>query len=393
LIIVENLPVPFDRRVWMEATTLRNAGYEVSIISPTGRGFEAKEEVLDGIRIYRHPLPAEGRSAKGFLREYASALRHEFRLARLVRKRHGIDAVHICNPPDLLFLVAGWLKLVHRARVLFDHHDINPELYLAKYGRQDTFYRLLRLAERATFGLADVVVSTNESYREIALKRGRCDPPDVFVVRSAPDLSKFQPVPPVPTYKKGRAFLVGYLGVMGDQEGIDYLLRAAADIVHVQGRQDVQFALVGGGPVFEDLVSLCGQLKLDDFVDFLGRVPDSTLIECISTCDVCVNPDPSTPFNNLSTMNKVMEYMAMSKPIVQFDLVEGRRSAGEASLYAKVDDERDLADKILFVLDNPDLRHEMGQIGRKRMEEQLEWRKQAPRLLEAYDRLFNDSKA
>ena len=379
--------MPFDRRVWMEATTLRDAGFEVFVICPKGRGFESEEEIVDGIRIFRHGLPAEGHSAAGYLTEYATALRHEFRLARQIRKRFGVDVVHICNPPDLLFLIAGWLKLFHRVRVVFDHHDINPELYLAKYGRQDLFYRLLKLAERATFATADVVISPNESYRKIALTRGHRKPEDVFIVRSAPNLSSFHPVPQNAAFKRGRNFLVGYVGVMGEQEGIDYLLRAIADIIHRHHRSDVQFALVGAGPAHDDLLALRSQLRLDDYVDFPGRVPDSMLMEYLSTCDVCVNPDPKTPFNDQSTMNKIMEYMAMGKPVVQFDLIEGRRSAGEASLYAEADDEQALASSIIQLLDDPEKRRSMGGIGRKRMEEELEWRWQAPKLLAAHDRL------
>jgi glycosyltransferase involved in cell wall biosynthesis len=380
--------VPFDRRVWMEATTLRDAGFEVSVICPKGRGSVSEEEIIDRIRIFRHGLPREGNSAAGYLAEYAAALRHEFRLARRVRKRFGVDVVHICNPPDLLFLIAGWLKLFHRAKVVFDHHDVSPELYLAKYGRQDILYRVLKLTERATFATADVVISTNESYREIALTRGHRKAKDVFVVRSGPDLSTFRPVPPNPALKKGRDFLVGYVGVMGEQDGIEHLLEAIADIVHHDHRSDVQFALVGAGTAYDDLLALRSRLLLDDYVDLPGRVPDSVLMEYLSTSDVCVNPDPKTPFNDLSTMNKIMEYMAMGKPVVQFDLIEGRRSAGEASLYAQPNDARDLARKILDLLDDPELRRRLGETGRKRMEDQFEWRKQAPHLLAAYDRLL-----
>jgi len=370
----------------MEATALKEAGYEVTVICPKGRGFENDEEILDGIQIYRHGLPAEGNSAAGYLREYASALVHEFRLATRVRRRYGIDIVHICNPPDFLFLVAGWLKVLHGTKVVFDHHDINPELYVAKYGRRDFFYRLLRLAERATFAVADVVIATNESYRRIALTRGRRDPADVFVVRSGPDLARFHAVPPNPKLKRGRDLLVAYVGVMGEQEGVDYLLRAISNIVHGRGRRDVQFALVGGGPAYEELVSLRSRLELDGYVDFPGRVSDHALMEYLSTADVCVSPDPKTRFNDLSTMNKIMEYMAMGKPIVQFDLLEGRRSAEQASLYAAANDEGDFATKIADLLDDPERRKTMGDLGYGRMEQELEWRLQAPRLLEAYRR-------
>lgn len=386
LIVVENLPVPFDRRVWMEATTLSAHGYEVSVICPTGKGYEQEYEVIEGIHIYRHPLPPEVSSVTGYLREYLHAITWEFRLARRVWRERGFDLIHICNPPDLLFLVAGWYKLWRRVRVIFDHHDLNPELYETKYQRRDVFYHGLRWAERLTFAAADVVISTNESYRQVALTRGRKRPDEVFIVRSGPDLSRFQPVAPNPAYRRGRNYLVGYVGVMGEQEGIDYLLRAVRHLVYEQGRRDIQFMLIGGGPMVDQLQALSRNLDIADYVEFTGRIPDAELIERLSSCDVCVNPDPKTPFNDHSTMNKILEYMALGKPIVQFDLVEGRRSAAGASLYARPNDELDLAEKLVTLLAAPEQRQRMGAEGQRRMAEELEWRHQAPSLLAAYAR-------
>lgn len=392
LIVVENLPVPFDRRVWMEATTLHKAGYQVSVICPTGKGYEAPYEEVEGIHIYRHPLPPEQSSAVGYLKEYVWALTWEFRLARRVWKERGFDLVHICNPPDLLFIVALWYKLFHRVRVIFDQHDLNPEMYETKFGRRDIFYHGLRWAERLTFATADFVISTNESYREVALTRGRKAPHRVTVVRSGPDLSRFRPTAPQIGLKRGCRFLVGYVGVMGEQEGIDHLLRAIHHIVKDCGRSDIHFVLVGDGPARANLESLTRTLGLEGHVEFTGRIPDPDLLAILSTCDVCVNPDPKTPFNDRSTMNKILEYMAMSKPIVQFDLLEGRRSAENASLYARPDDDVDFATKILDLLDAPQLRHEMGRIGRTRMVETLEWRHQMPRLLQTYADAFGTTK-
>jgi glycosyltransferase involved in cell wall biosynthesis len=387
LIIVENLPVPFDRRVWQEARTLRENGAEVSVICPTGPGAEQRREVLDGINIYRHPLPGEGRGALSYLSEYASALFWEMGLALTVWRRHGLDAIHACNPPDLIFLVALPFKLLGK-KFLFDHHDINPELYEAKFGKRDFFWRLMVLFERLTFAMADVSIATNDSYRAIALRRGKMAPKDVFVVRSGPDLSRVKPVPPNPAWRKDRRFLVGYVGVMGRQEGVDLLLEAVAHLV-AGGRRDVQFCLVGGGPSLDELRALCSELGLDDYVTFTGRAPDQILLEVLSTADVCVNPDRVNPMNNLSTMNKILEYMSLSKPIVQFEVVEGRVSAGEASLYAKPNDIADLAHNILTLLDDPERRAEMGRIGRSRVEAELSWNWQASVLVEAYQRLFS----
>jgi glycosyltransferase involved in cell wall biosynthesis len=388
LIIVQNLPVPFDRRVWQEATALRANGYEVAVICPAARGYTARYECLQGIHIYRHPLPLEARGAWGYVLEYASSLFWELLLSLRVLRRHGFDAIHACNPPDNIFLIGALFKLFAGKRFLFDHHDINPELYEAKFGRRDLFYRLVRLSERLTFLVADISIATNESYRRIALERGRMAPEKVFVVRSGPSLERLRILPPVPRFKRGRRFLVGYVGVMGAQEGIPYLLEAARHIVRDLGREDVQFALVGGGPALEQMRRLTSQMRLDPYVDFLGRVPDATLLEVLNTADVCVNCDEVNPMNDKSTMNKIMEYMALAKPIVQFELTEGRFSAREASLYARPNDARDFAQRIVELLADPERRERMGRFGRHRVERQLAWEYEAPKLLAAYEALF-----
>lgn len=387
LIVVENLPVPFDRRVWLEARTLKAAGAKVSIICPTGKGYEARRETLEGIDIHRHPLPADASSAFGYLLEYGAALFWETVLAWRVFFKGGIDVIHGCNPPDLIFLVALPFRLFG-VRYLFDHHDINPELYEAKFERRGFFWKLMVLFERLTFRASKVSIATNESYRRIAIERGGKNPDDVFVVRSGPDLSKVKPVAPVESWKNGRRFLVGYVGVMGEQEGIDLLLEAVREIVHVRGRTDVQFGLVGGGSALEDMKALAKTLDVADYVTFTGRAPDQTLFEILSTSDVCVNPDRVNPMNDKSTMNKIMEYMAMGKPIVQFEVVEGRVSAGEASLYARPNDPVDLADKILSLLDDPATAARMGAFGNTRVHSELSWQTQIEPLLAAYERVL-----
>lgn len=387
LIIVENLPVPFDRRVWQEATTLQQAGYQVSIICPKGKGYEKGREVIDNMHIYRHALPIEASGALGYAIEYSWALFWEFVLTLRVLWTRGFDVIHACNPPDTIFLIGGFFKLFGK-KFIFDHHDINPELYEAKFGRRDAFYKLLVALERWTFKTANVSIATNESYKKIAVQRGGMRPERVFIVRSGPDLRRLKTVPPVPELRKGRQYLVGYVGVMGKQEGIDYLLRGVQHIVRDLKRTDVHFGLVGGGTELEDMKAYARELGVSDYVTFTGRVPDQEMLEMLNTADVCVNPDVANEMNDKSTMNKVMEYMALGKPIVQFDLTEGRFSAQEASLYADKNNELDLARKIVRLLDDAELRDRMGRLGRSRVENELEWKYEVPKLLAAYDMAF-----
>lgn len=388
LIVVENLPVPFDRRVWHEATTLKNAGYEVSIICPVDKGYERRRETIDGIEIYRHPQPVEGVGAWGFVVEYCVALFWQTVLAWRVFLTRGFDVMHACNPPDLIFLVGGAFKLLFRRKFVFDHHDICPELFVAKFGRKGPLHMLLKAVERWSFRVADISIATNNSYRHIAVTRGGMDPAKVFVVRSGPKLERLRLVPPVEALKKGRRYLVGYVGVMGKQEGLQYLLEAVRHIVVDRGRTDVQFGIVGGGPDFERLRALSQTMEIADYVTFTGRVPDQQLLEMLSTADLCVNPDEYNEMNDKSTMNKIMEYMALGKPIVQFDLAEGRFSAGDASLYARPNDAVDLADKIVGLLADEAARARMGAFGRDRVVKELSWSHEAPKLLAAYEALW-----
>jgi glycosyltransferase involved in cell wall biosynthesis len=388
LMLVENLPSPFDRRVWQEATTLHANGYQVVIICPTGKGYEARYEAIDGIHIYRYHLPLEAEGAKGYLLEYSLALFHSMRLAWKVHFKHGFDVIHACNPPDLLFLIGGFFKVLMRKRFLFDHHDINPELYEAKFGRRDFFYKLMVWFERLTFYTADVSIATNESYKKIGIERGGMDPKRIFIVRSGPKLDRLRILPPKPELKCGRTYLVGYVGVMGAQEGIDLLLQAAQHIILTLGRKDVHFGLVGGGTSLEQMREMARNMGIGDYVTFTGRVPDQALLEMLNTADVCVNPDVANEMNDKSTMNKIMEYMALAKPIVQFDLTEGRVSAQQASLYAKRNDPQDMAQKIVSLLDDPVARQWMGEFGRNRVMHELEWEYEAPKLLAAYEMVF-----
>lgn len=385
LILVENLPLPFDRRVWHECRTLTAAGAQVSVICPKGKGYEAPYELIDGVHIYRHGLPLDASSALGYLMEYGAALFHETRLAWKIFFKHGFDTIQGCNPPDLIFLIAWQFRLLGK-RYIFDHHDINPELYEAKFNRRDFFWKLMVLFEKLNFRSAQTVISTNQSYREIAMTRGGKATEDVFVVRSGPDLNRLHVTAPDPKWARGREAMVGYVGVMGDQEGIDLLLESAREIVHERGR-DVQFVLVGGGPALDGLKTMARDMGLEDHVTFTGRAPDADLFSVLSSADICVNPDRVNPMNDKSTMNKILEYMAFSKPIVQFDVTEGRYSAQEASLYARANDTTDFADKILHLLDHPAQAGEMGRIGRERVETELSWDYQVESLISAYQRV------
>ncbi|MCX7863578.1 MAG: glycosyltransferase family 4 protein [Novosphingobium sp.] len=380
---MENLPVPFDRRVWQEARTLSAAGASVSVICPKGAGFEKSFEILEGIEIHRHPLPIEAKGALGFLLEYASALFWETLLAWKIYFRKGIDVIQGCNPPDLIFIVALPFKLLGISYI-FDHHDINPELYEAKFGRRGFYWKLMLLLERWTFRLADVSIATNLSYRQIAIERGGMAPENVFVVRSGPDLTRLQRVEPNARWRNGRRHLVGYVGVMGEQEGIDLLIDAVDHIVHGLGRRDIQFCLVGAGPSLGQLCDLVKRRGLEDYIEFTGRVPDTVLFEVLSTMDIGVNPDRVNAMNDKSTMNKIMEYMAFGKPIVQFDVTEGRFSAQDASLYARPNDPIDMAALIVELIDDPQRRAIMGRQGRLRVANQLDWRNQIGPLLAAY---------
>ena len=391
LMIVENLPCPFDRRVMQEARTLAAAGYSVSIICPKGPGYEKSFERIDGIDIHRHALPREADGALGYALEYGVALFMEFWLSLKILFGRGFDILHACNPPDTIFIIGRFYKLFGK-QFVFDHHDINPELYEAKFGKRGFGHRLLAWLERRTFKTADMVISTNESYRDIALTRGGVKPERVFVVRSGPDLTRLKQVPANPALKKGRKYLVGYVGVMGKQEGIDLLLQAVQLIVKHLERSDIHFGLVGGGTELEAMRQLAKDLGIADYVTFTGRVPDAELLEMLNTADICVNPDRANDMNDRSTMNKVMEYMALGKPLVQFDLTEGRVSAGAAAWYARPNDVADLAQKMVALLGDPQERARMGAVGRERIEHVLSWQHEAPRLLAAYEQLTGEQR-
>lgn len=383
--IVENLPVPFDRRMWQEATSLLAAGYKVTVICPIGKGHTLADETIDGVRVLRHWLPEEGRGAVGFIGEYAAALFHEFRLALKVWRSDRFDIVHIANPPDVLFLVALPFKLA-KVRLVFDHHDLTPELYEEKFGKTGFGHMLMRVTEWLTFKAADVVIATNQSYRQIALERGGKSPADVFVVRSSPKADLMRGGVVDPAIRVRASVILGYVGIMGSQDGIDVLLDILARLIATHKVTDFHAVLIGDGPELEASKRRAVDLGITDYVTFAGYLSGSDLHNALCSIDIGLCPDPYNEYTRRCTMNKIMEYMAFSKPLVQFDLDEGRESAKGASLYAKIDDPDDFARQIMALINDPAERERMGRIGRERIEKELNWSVEVPNLLAAYRR-------
>ena len=387
LIIVENETVPRDPRVWREARSLRENDYEVTVLCPRRKG-AIKYEVIDGIRIYRHPIAQEGSTPIGYLWEYACALFWEFLYTFWIYWRYGFDIIQGCNPPDDIFLVALPFKLLG-AKYIFDHHDANPELYVSKYGKKGMLYKILVGLEKLSYRFSDVLIATNASYRDLAINRGAVASEDVFIVRNGPDRQSFKPVTPNPKRKHGKRYLIGYVGTMGIQDGLDILVDVA-EYIRDSGRRDLYFTCIGGGSELKRLQKMVNDKELQGMVNFTGRVSDEEMLEILSTADVCVNPDRPSEMNDISTMIKIMEYMALGKPIVQFDSKEGRFSAREASLYADGKDQvPDFANKIIWLLDRPEERSRMGECGRKRVEEELAWEYSVRNLLAAYERAYS----
>lgn len=371
----------------MEATTLTEAGYGVSVICPKGKGLPF-HETLQGVSIYRYPLPSMD-GIFGHLLEYGIALPATFFLTCLVYLRHGFQVIQSANPPDLFFLIANVFKLLG-VRFVFDHHDLMPEICDSRWtGWKRKLMRAFSVwSEHATFKSADRVIATNESYRNVAITRGGVPKEHVVVVRSGPRLSSFTPEPPVRALRNGCRYLVCYLGVMGPNDGLDYLLRSIHHIVKNLHREDIQFTLIGGGDLQPGLVKMSRELGLEDYVTFTGRIPDDEVKAIISTADIGVAPDPKDALNDVSTMNKIIEYMALGTPLVAFDLKEARVSAGESALYAQPNDIVDFAGKIIALLASPEHRYSMGRLARERFENTLAWEHQAEKLINLYHNLI-----
>ncbi|MFC7360849.1 glycosyltransferase family 4 protein [Nocardioides astragali] len=388
LIIIQNLHVPFDRRVWLECQTLVAAGYDVTVICP--RGPDSKPyEVIEQVAVHTYPPYAPGGRAAGFVIEYAYSFLATARLAVKARRRGAFDVVQACNPPDIFWPLAGWLRRRDGSRFVFDHHDLCPELFDSRFpGGSRIARRGLLLLERATFRTADRVTSTNESYARVAMERGGLSPDQVTVVRTGPDAERLRRGPVDPEWRRGRQHLVAYLGVMGPQDGVDIALAAAETIVHRMGRRDIAFTFMGGGDCHADLVAERERLGLEDFVELPGRVPDATVAGVLSAATVGLCPDPKNPLNDVSTMNKTMEYMAFGLPVVAFDLAETRVSAQDAAVYVLSGRVEDYARAIVDLVDRPEVCAEMGRVGRDRVERVLSWSHQRQAYLDVYDGLL-----
>jgi len=387
-IVVQNLPVPFDRRVWLECQALRAAGYEVSVVCPKGKGDPTYQE-LDGVHLFKYrAFPPITRQAM-FLAEYAYSILAT--LAGLVRawRREPFGVVQVCNPPDVLWTAVLPFKVLFGVRMVFDQHDLCPELYRSRFAAPSALpYRALLLAERITYRLSAHIIATNESYRRVALERGGKHPADVTVVRTGPDPDRMRRGEHDATLRHGYDHLLVYLGVMGPQDGVDLALRAMHHIVHVRGRTDVALTLIGDGDAGADLRRLATELGLDRYVEFTGRAPDELVARLLSTADIGLSPDPKNPLNDVSTMNKTMEYMAFELPVVAFDLVETRVSAAEAAVYVEPNRVEQYADAVLELLGDEVRCKQMGAAGRRRVEDVLAWRNQIPPYVGVYDRLM-----
>jgi glycosyltransferase involved in cell wall biosynthesis len=396
LIIVQNLPVPFDRRVWLECQALTAAGYQVAVVCPKGKD-DPGYQVIDDVELYKYKPYAPGGSKLSFVAEYWYSFAATAWLALRARARGGalrgrFAVIQACNPPDIFWPLAIVFRALERTKFVFDHHDLCPELFESRFGGRSLPYKGLRFLERSTHRSADHVISTNESYRQIAITRSGKDPADVTVVRTGPDPDKLYRGEPDDSQRRGRAYLAAYIGVMGPQDGVDIVVRAAAVIVHDLGREDIAFTLIGKGDCFDDLVALRDQLKLGGHVEFTGRAPDELVGTVMSAADVGLSPDPMNPLNDLSTMNKTMEYMAFELPVVAFDLRETRVSAADAAVYVRPtgnpdQDVRDYAQAIVDLIDNAEERARMSKLGRARVEEELAWPYQRRAYLGVYARL------
>ncbi|MCI0591393.1 MAG: glycosyltransferase family 4 protein [Gammaproteobacteria bacterium] len=386
LLLVENNGFPFDVRVRREAHALRDAGYQVTVISPRSSAQPWKEQV-DGISVYRFPAPPAGNGVVGYAFEFGYATLVMLLLTAWVALRKGVDVIHAANPPDTLFVIGVIFKLFGK-KFVFDHHDLSPETYLSRFNkpRPDLVYNTLRLLERCSFGVADVVVATNESYKRLALSRGGKRLDQVFIVRNGPPLS-FQPIEHDPDLARRANHLIGYIGTMGPQDGVDYWLRAIREMVFTIGRRDFLAIIIGSGDALPTLQVLAKDLQIEPYVWFCGRISDIEARRYLSTVNVCVHPDPLSPLNDKSTMNKMMEYMALGKPTVAFDLVETRFSAQGAALYVRPNDELEFAKQVSWLLDDPTKCEQMGKIGRDRIANGLAWESSVPEFLRAYNHL------
>ncbi|WP_395022152.1 glycosyltransferase family 4 protein [Dongia sp.] len=399
LIVVQNLPVPFDRRVWLEATTLARHGYRVSVICPKMRGFNAGRETLEDIEIHRYPLPIDAQGKLGFVLEFLWCFLATSLLSLKVQiAGRGFDVLHVCNPPETYWPLA-WFWRAFGKRFIFDHHDLSPEMFAVKFERPATreeggaLFKALLFLERMTFRAAQIVITTNESHKRIAVARGGKRPEDVFIVRSGPDLSRFKVYEPDPKWRNGKPFLIAYLGEICKQDGVDHLVRAVKILRDELKRTDVHCIFMGGGPHQKAIADYAVEIGVQELCTFTGRVSDEDLCRVLSTADIGIDPDPKNAWSDQSTMNKVIEYMFFGLPVLSYDLHETWVSAGDAGMFVTANDERALAQGIVDLLDDPARRQRLGAVGHARVRAVLAWNYSVPPLLAAYRAVFGDRTA
>lgn len=392
LMIVENNSIPFDKRVWREAKTLKDNGFNVATICPKGKEHKKKYEVIDGIEIHRYNAKFSDGSSKGYINEYLHSLIVIFLLSlKIFFFKKGFNVIHTANPPDTLWMICLFY-MPFNVKFIYDEHDLAPESYLSRFNFEDShkdiLYKIQSLFQIISYKLAKVVISTNESYKKIAIERGKLNPESVFVVRNGPDTRYFKAVEPVDVWKNNFDYMVSYIGIMAVQDGVDYIIKTCHYLVHELNRKDIYFVLIGSGDEIEKLKELAKKLEVDDFISFTGRIPDKEAIEILSTADVCLSPDPYNPLNNISTMNKIMEYMVCKSPTVSFDLVEARYSAQDAALYVKNNSVEDFANGIVKLLSDSVLSNKMADFGYRRVINELCWEKQEEKLIEVYKKVL-----
>lgn len=405
LMLVEN-SLPWDHRICKEAQMLQRSGYKVTVLSLKWKGQKTRE-ILNGAIVYRIPqlelfekkasgnngafsrIFAQIKSFTGYFVEYFYFSFMCFLLSFYVLIREGFDVVHAHNPPDTLFIIGAFYKIFGK-KFVFDHHDLSPELYLSRFNCEKNFiYKVLEAFEKLSLKCADVTIATNESYKRIEIKRGIIKPENVFIVRNGPDLGIVRVVPKDQDLVRLGKHIIAYCGVMGPQDGVDYLLRAIRILACDIGRTDFLCIIIGSGDSLEDLKKLSEELKIQEFVRFTGFIPAADMYRYLSTAEICVDPDPSSPLNDVSTWIKVMDYMALGKPIVTFDLKETRFSASDAAVYVEPNNEKEFAKAIVKLMDDPDMRRRLGEFGRARIINELNWDIVGKNLILAYDHLFN----
>jgi glycosyltransferase involved in cell wall biosynthesis len=386
VIIVENLPVPLDRRVWQEAQALRDAGWRVSVICPATEKYPLRFEIVDEISIYRHALPLEARGKLGFVLEYVCALFHECRLLAKIAAGPGFEVIQVCNPPDVLFLNALPYKLFGK-RLVFDHHDLCPELFAAKFGVRGPLHRLLLAAEWLTMKAADLVICANDTYRDLAIARGGKRPEDVVTVYSVPRSNFIRRVAPNEALRHGARLVLGYIGIIADQDGVDHLVRMMSHLINDHGRNDIHAVVVGDGPARHSVSELAISLGLADAMTFTGYLSGAELLAALSAFDIGIIPDPVNAYNDKISMNKVFEYSALGVPSIAYELYETRRLLGATARYAEDATPAGLAHACLSLIEDDAMRLACGRQAKALADERFQWSHESQKYVAAYERL------